>query len=107
MLVWMPRPKHQICAAAKQMLREKGTATHNDEYRCPVFKDEALEMRARLWMHCPICGHELEASMLQMMPTTKTKILAQWSCPGCPFQAHGCLMRVGEYVSVSWTGHEK
>ena len=51
MLVWMPRPAHQICAAAKQMLRDKGTATHNDEYRCAVFKDEALEMRARLWMH--------------------------------------------------------
>ena len=107
MLAWLPRATYEISAAANQSLQEQGRASANHEYRCQVFADPALEVWASMWMRCPVCGNELQAPVMQVMPTTKTKLLGQWVCPGCPFEAHGCLMRIGEHSTVSWTVHEK
>jgi len=107
MLAWLPRATYEISAAAKESAQEQGRASANHEYRCQVFADPALEVRARMWMQCPVCGNELQAPVMQVMPTTKNNMLGQWVCPGCPFEAHGCLPRIGEHLTVSWTGHEK
>jgi hypothetical protein len=106
LMAWIPRRVEDISPSAQDYLRAAGQKNVDRQYKRQFSNDPAVEMRARYWMCCPNDGTEMVASILQHMPNCKTKIIGQWTCEGCPLNAHGCMMRIGEYLVVSWTGRQ-
>ena len=101
---WFYRPATHISPAAVHELARTGRQVDGPEHPGTAFRDPAVEARARMWMHCPVCGNELQAIMLQNLPGQKNKWITQWQCPGCVFEAHGTVLRVADYLSSSWMG---
>jgi len=101
---WLYRPSSYISPAAVHELRRSGRQVDGQEHPTIAFRDPAVEARARMWMHCPVCGNDLQAIVLQNLQGQRTKWIMQYQCPGCVFEAHGTILRVSDYLSVSWMG---